>query len=191
MRRLIVPWMLILLFIPQASAQDAVEWGEVAGWTIAVDTTLGNSCFALTAFEDGTILRIGFDNTDARGPLYIMFGNQKWRSLEEGKDYDLVIQMDNEPEWDAPARGVSMGEDMVFVYVKTDQPGFLEEFTRKHGVSVLYQGRTIASLSLEGSFKAGLAMAECQLALNSSSPPARDADPFSTSPPKANDDPFA
>lgn len=190
MRKLLGGAFLALLLASAAVGEDGNTWGEVEGWIIGVDASLGNSCFAVTTFEDGTAVRFGYDSTSGNQPFYILFGNQKWRSLEVGKDYDLVIRLDNEAPWDAPARGVTLGDgEMVFLAVGTSESEFLQEITRKHGIVIEYEGREIASLSLHGSYKATIAMSQCQLETGGG---ATDADdPFSEKPKSRGDDPFA
>src|SRR4051794_4029448 len=87
-----------------ASAADAVRWGKVSGWDVLVDTTLGNGCFIFTVYDGGTALRLGFDANE--DDAYLMVGNQKWASIEHGKDYDIEIRMDRDAPWRATATGV-------------------------------------------------------------------------------------
>ena len=47
-----------------AMAQDLIPYGEAAGWEIAVDPTVGNGCVMHSEFEDGSVVRIGFDMTE-------------------------------------------------------------------------------------------------------------------------------
>lgn len=168
-------------------AEEAHIWREVGEWSIYTDQTLNNGCFASTFFEDGTGLRIGFDPTRTDAPLYVVLGNEKWASLEEGKAYDLIIQMDNETPWEAPASGVTMGDpEFVLLYVATDDPAFLDHFARQHRMRVSYNGRMIADMNLRGSYKAATALAQCQLEGGKGA-----SDPFSGPAPTSATDPFA
>lgn len=175
------------LCVSPAISQDTNLWGEVDGWSIGYDQTLANGCFALTYFPDGTGFRVGFDPTNDAAPLYIMLGNDNWASLEEGKRYDLIIQMDNETPWEAPAVGVTLSDpEFVMLYVATDDPAFLDHFARQHRMRVSYNNRVIADLNLRGSYKATVALSQCQL--EGGAPP---SDPFVTDSPKPKSDPFS
>jgi hypothetical protein len=50
------------------------EWGQVGGWKIRVDRTLGNGgCFAFQSYEDGSVIRLGFN--PERKTIYFLLGN--------------------------------------------------------------------------------------------------------------------
>jgi hypothetical protein len=144
-----------------ALSQETFEWRQVGDWTIGVDTTLGDACYALNAFTDGTALRIGFDNTNAEWPWYIMFGNDAWQSLETDVEYEMSLKFDNETPWSGPAVGVPMG-DMVFLHMLGADVEFFDEFILKDQVAISYDGRTVATLSLAGSARATEALLDCQ-----------------------------
>lgn len=174
-----------------ALAQDTREWSQVGHWSIAVDPTLNNSCFALNEYDDGTVLRIGLDLSD-EGIWYIMFGNDRWQSIEAGSDYDVSLKFDREAEWNAIASGIDMGGGINFLYVFGSDVNFFDEFVRKNTLKLFYDGSTIAQLSLSGSARAINAMLECQEAQDTAPP----ADPFAgkskkKSGSKAGADPFA
>src|SRR5437762_814048 len=142
-----------------ASAGDAVRWGKVAGWDILVDTTLGNGCFIFTIYDGGTALRLGFDPDE--GDAYLMVGNQKWASIEHGKDYEIEIRMDRDAPWHATATGVDF-DGLPLLMASTDQPDFLVDFMKKNNLTVRYQNQTVANLSLKGTFAAVAEMLKCQ-----------------------------
>ena len=51
-------------------------WKTVDTWSIAVDTSLSNSCFMLTSYVDNTFLRLGLDKTNRQLPGYIIIGGR-------------------------------------------------------------------------------------------------------------------
>ena len=175
----------VLAGIP-AAAQDTRNWGEVRGWTIAVDPSLNNSCFALNEYDDGTVLRIGLDMSDPEGRWYIMFGNDAWRSIEENGEYDVALQFDREAEWTAVASGDNMGGETNFLYVFGSDIDFFDEFIRKNTLTLSYAGQSIAKVSLAGSARATGVMLDCQD--HQTTAPA--ADPFASKKSKAKADPF-
>ncbi len=178
-----------LLAIP-ASGQDTLSWGEVGNWYIAVDPSLANSCFVMNEYDDGTVLRIGLDMSSSDDRWYIMFGNDRWRSIEVDGEYDVALQFDREAEWTAIASGVNMGDDINFLYVFGSDVDFFDEFVRKNALNLSYEGEAIAHLSLSGSARAINAMIECQEAQLD----APAADPFAGKSKKKGtpaNDPFA
>lgn len=162
------------MLIGPVPAQDTREWSQVGHWSIAVDPTLNNSCFALNEYDDGTVLRIGLDLSEDDGIWYIMFGNDRWQSIEAGSDYDVSLKFDREAEWNAVASGIDMGGGVNFLYVFGSDVNFFDEFVRKNTLKLFYDGSTIAQLSLSGSARAINAMLECQEAQEAAPP----ADPF-------------
>ncbi|WP_332716095.1 hypothetical protein [Pelagibacterium mangrovi] len=170
------------------AAQDAQVWDTIGNWTIAVDTTLDNSCFALTVFEGDTYLRLGLNVTEAMLPYYMILGNPSWRSIEEGKDYELTLQFDNAPAWTATAVGTYMG-DLPSLMLQAAEFDFIDEFARKHTLQITFMGRRVDSLSLSGSARATQELATCQIAMDRTGLPSTD--PFETRPASAPKDPFA
>ena len=175
------------LMTAPALAQGTRDWGQVGNWYVGVDGSLANSCYALHEYEDGTVLRIGLDMSSTDDRWYIMFGNDRWRSIEEGGEYDVALQFDREPEWTAVATGVNMGPGSNFLYVFGSDLEFFDEFIFKNTLSLSYAGDIIARLSLSGSARATGAMIECQEAQVS----APAADPFAGKKKKSASDPFA
>lgn len=63
----------------------------------------------------GTIFRIGLNPKYNRG--YLILGAADWASLEEGKKYKVVIQLDDLTPWDAEATGFSLNQyDQKILY---------------------------------------------------------------------------
>lgn len=171
-----------------ASAQDAeiASWGEVKGWAIGVDFTVGNGCFISTDFEDGTRFRLGFDKN--QGGAFMVVGNPGWASIEDGKEYDIKVRMDRAAPWLATATGGRLDEIPVLVAYTTES-NFIVEFMRKRGITVDYDGTTIANLSLRGSSAAVGEMIRCQEEMDANGP-RQVSDPFAGGTKKGKD-PFA
>lgn len=142
-------------------AETMPKWKTVAGWDIHVDTTLNYGCFLFSEFESGTVLRIGFDRKS--GNAYLLVGNRKWASLEEGKEYEIKIQFDSEKPWAGPAKAIRMGEEGTrFLTLDFSSADFLKEFQSKHVIRLMYKGRSLARLSLKGSSLATTELIRCQ-----------------------------
>lgn len=180
----------VLLSAPAAS--QAVEWNDdVRGWYIGVDRSVGNGCYMFSSFEGGSFLRLGFHPSDEH--FKIVFGDDDWKSLEEGKFYPIDVQLGNLTPWEANAS--------VFVWDDGDKSlvanlpfendvaiNFINEFKMMTSISVFYEGNRILRLSLKGSFAAADEMLRCQVAMNDVGS-AGGTDPFSSSQ-SDNRDPF-
>lgn len=182
---------ILLLASTPALAQNAetANWGEVKGWTIGVDFTVGNGCFIVTDFEDGTTFRLGFDK--ASGGAYMAVGNAAWASIEDGKEYDIQVQMDRARPWYATATGGKLDDKPVLI-ATTDEANFVVEVMRKKGIKVTYEGQVIANLSLYGTSAAVAEMVRCQDEMDRNGGPRNaGADPFAKPGAQPASDPFA
>lgn len=191
-----VLWITATAALAQQSQPDTIEWKTVGTWTIYVDRTVGNACYTVTLYEDYTIFRLGFQERGSANVLYVGLGNSEWRSLEIGKEYNLVLQVDNEPGWNSPATAGEIG-GIPFLFVGTNQAEFVDQLRRKHSLRVYFNKRMILNLSLRGSAAALTELGRCQDAVdtylneNDRRPPA-GRDPFSgSSSPAPSRDPFA
>jgi hypothetical protein len=97
-----------------ARAENAAVWGQVGPWKILMDKMLGNGCFMVSDFSNGTSFRPGFNNVSHN--VYFTMGNRAW-SIEVGKLYNIGAQFDNSvttPVRHWRAVGVDLGGYMDF-----------------------------------------------------------------------------
>ena len=187
-------FLFVLLIFPSdaAKSQETLTWKEVGGWQIRVDRTLGNACFMIATWEQGTILRIGFFSGQSVSTVpYIILGNIYWTSIQEGKDYSLTFRFDNERPWAVDATGYRLGQH-IFLLFEVGSWDFVDEFMRKHGVRIVYNGQVIANLSLSNSFAALKETANChvQMARADSQGTQPSTDPFRNPSTQQDRDPF-
>ena len=188
---------LVVVFIVFSScishAEDSFLWKTVAGWEIRVDSTLGNGCYTTQIYDGDIFFRVGMDKLD--GGMYVMIGDQDWKSLEEGKNYPIKIYFGNASPWVGDASALSFYEfpSLILRIGYSDSANaaeFFEEFMTKTFVEIEYNDKSLAKLSLEGTYKAGLEMMVCQQSVdkmfNSPDPFANPGDSSTDS-----DDPFA
>lgn len=185
-----------MLFASKSWSQDqeVILWKTVNNWGVYIDRTLGDNCYTFTTYRDGTVFRFGFQEEKSKAALYVAIGNSKWASIENGKDYALELQLDNEPTWPSPATGMKV-RDVPFLVIGTNQTGFVDQLMRKHTLKVYFNNSMIQSLSLRGSYAALQELGACQSnvdAIKRRRPAEPPADPFSgVSDPQVNNaDPF-
>ncbi|WP_432346658.1 hypothetical protein WMC41_00620 [Shinella yambaruensis] len=190
----LTPVIVVTLIGSAAAAEDTIQWGTVAGWNIASDKTLGGSCFMATFFENGIVLRLGFQQRGAQFPAYFALASNDWKSIEVGKEYQLRIQLDNKDPWDAPAVGLNLN-GLPALMVSFGEAKFIGEFVRQHAFKATFNGSLIANLSLKGSAVAARELATCQKTIDGildNGTPSTKRDPFSVNDPAPEKrDPFA
>lgn len=181
-RLLLIACGLTFLAPSPASAQDTPLWRQIGQWQIRVDASLGYGCFLVGSYTRGTVLRIGIDQQNGNG--YVMVGNETWRSLQVGGQYDLALRFDNNSPWRgrATARRIGNG-DMVFLYLSFDRARFLVELARRNNMTIYYQGNVVTTLPLHGTNAAVQEMINCQRAADIARKQNRpQGDPFAGSP---------
>lgn len=169
-------------------AQEIPKYSEAGAWTIAIDTTLGSGCFLYAEFEAGSLFRIGVDRTNTS--LYALWGDEKWQSIEYGKQYPVEVYFGDETAWTGNAEGFSFDppENQPFLRLTIGEEAielFMMEFMQEHNVRLHYENRQILNLSLKDSFQAGMQLLECQESADKWS-----EDPFQDMPAVHGEDPF-
>jgi hypothetical protein len=140
-----------------------------------------------TSYEKGTDFRLGFNKTDSGG-AYLIIGNDKWQSLEDGKKYELSLSFDNGSPWSGMATGISIGSK-TYLMMRTDKPKFITDFMERQWLQIKYGNTVVTSLSLKGTAVAGNELINCQTQIdNWRANRNNSSDPFSRSPstPKPN-----
>lgn len=155
---------------PAAVRQETEYYGEAGSWLVMLDNTLAGSCFAVRAFNDGTILRI---TNDARysfndGEGYLMITNRSWASLEPGQEYALSIDLGFETPWNAKANVVTFGGFTWLAMPFNGESGqdFKNEFANARDITISRDGAYINQLDLQGSGEAVRLMGVCQAQAN-------------------------
>jgi hypothetical protein len=176
----------LLAAVPQIAVadDDTMVWKEVGGWTVAVDRTLGGACFVMTAFEDGTVFRLGFNFADKDNPFYMLIANANWKSLEEGKQYPIEFYLDRS-KWNADATALDFN-GIKALWINFKDTNLVADFALRLSFRANFNGKKIVSLSLKNSVKATDEMLACQQAVNSAlaqqPAPPQSKDPFAAKP---------
>lgn len=141
-----------------AMAQDLIPYGEAAGWQISVDPTVGNGCVMHSEFDDGSLVRIGFDMTQDKG--YITSVNPAWGDIVEGQTYPISIALDGN-SFDGEATGIVLddlpGADILFV-----NADFFTGLIEAQSLVLSHDGNEVMSLDIAGSGEAIGALITCQ-----------------------------
>jgi hypothetical protein len=149
---------------PSGQRSETTLWSNTGDWVVFVDHSLGDSCFALKSFDDGTTFRLGLDLKYEKSS-YVMIHNEDWASIEEGKEYPITIKIDNYDPWDAPTVGTRLG-DLIMLYVAFDDTKFWAEFSAGRIMKLGRNSRDFASMYLGESEAAVEKVVECQDAAN-------------------------
>jgi len=146
------------LFAGAASAQELIPWGNSDYWDVVIDPSLGNGCLIQSAFDDGSIVRIGFDRNEGSG--YVTAFNMAWGDIEEGAVYEIVFALDGE-QYAGEATGIYLSEvpgaDIYF-----DNPDFLFDIASKYTMKLYAGDVEVMAIDLAGSYQALEAAIQCQ-----------------------------
>lgn len=140
---------------------DSLPWGTVGHWKVAVDPTMGNSCFIMSSWVGGTVLRIGFKQSDENSG-YFLIGNDSWVSLTVGKEYDIQLKFGNEIPWTAPAKAVAMSGSK-YLFGSFNDKRLWSEFRAAKMLALSYNGKPAGNLNIEQGEEVFQEMHRCQL----------------------------
>lgn len=140
------------------SAQQLEMWGTAGGWDVLIDPSLGDGCLIQAAYEDGSVVRIGFDRNEGNG--YVTVFNESWGDIEEGATYPILFALDG-TDYDAEATGLYLdgvpGADIAF-----DNADFLFDLAKKYTMTIYNENGEVMAIDLGGSYAGLEAVIECQ-----------------------------
>lgn len=142
------------------SAQGLDYWGSVRGWDVMVDPSLGYGCLIQVEYQDGSLVRIGWDANEQEG--YVSVVNTGWGEIEAGAWYEVDFELDRQ-KYTGEARGFYLG-GVPGVYIMFNNDDFFDDIARRYEMTVYNDGYEVTSFDLDGT-KAGLnEMLTCQQA---------------------------
>lgn len=153
--------------IQTSPTQNNVEttlWARVGDWSVLTDHTLGDSCFMIKGFADGTTFRLGFDLKFNRKSFF-MIGNSDWASIKVGEEYPITVQLDDNDPWDAPTVGIALG-NLVVLHAVFQDTEFWGEFAEARVLRLQRNGREFSRLALGDTAPAIDQVIACQKAAN-------------------------
>jgi hypothetical protein len=160
---------------PPAAKLESTEvslWKNVGAWTVRVDHTLNEGCFALANFEKYAF-RVGFAQSDTL-ESYALLAGTEWKSLKENEKYQLSLTFDKETPWTGDATGIKLG-DIIGLKLKISDDKFWQEFIKSQSLRVDYDSSFLVKLRMDGSKNAFDEIIECQKSQINSR---RKTDPF-------------
>lgn len=141
-----------------AMAQDPIPYGEAGGWEVLIDPSLGNGCFLISEFEDGSVVRIGFDRTAGNG--YVIAFNEGWGDIVEGQQYPVSFMLDDQ-QYDGTAVGMSLS-GLPGAMITFDNVDFLADLAMRQTMSLSNEGAEVMVIDLTGSAAAIEQTIACQ-----------------------------
>jgi len=146
------------LFFTPLTAQSLEQWGASDYWDVMIDPTLGDGCLIQSEFEDGSVVRIGFDRLEGTG--YVTAFNNDWGDIEQDEWYPVLFELDGQ-DYEAEARGMYLngvpGADIPF-----DSEDFLFDLAKKQTMVLYNESGEVMAIDLTGSYAALEAAIECQ-----------------------------
>lgn len=156
--RLLTAFAVAATLASPAFAQSLEPWGQVAGWDVMIDPSLGNGCLIQAEYQDGSVVRIGFDRNQGMG--YVTAFNEAWGDIEEGAIYPVLFDLDGQ-EYNGEARGMYLngvpGADIMF-----SNPDFLFDIAKKYTMTLYNENGEVMAIDLGGTYAGLEAAMECQ-----------------------------
>ena len=175
-----------------SATADTIDWKTVGGWDISFYPS-SEGCQAFALFEEDTAFFIGFDNSGDDLLLDVTLLDERWTSIQDGKEYSVTLHFGNETPWTLEMDGVQTdgypGLNILIDAGSDEADLFVDEFQRETRMEWYFGNNLLGRYTLRGSRRAFDEVIACQRsyfeALNNQS------DPFATSGSGKKKDPFA
>lgn len=141
-----------------AVAGELDYYDSESGWDILIDPSLGDGCLIQAMYQDGSLVRIGFDRDQGVG--YVTAFNSAWGDIEEGAVYPVLFALDG-VEYDGEAIGIWLN-DVPGADIEFDNPDFLFDIAAKYTMTLYNEYGEVMAIDLAGSYRALEVALECQ-----------------------------
>ncbi len=174
---------------PDRATAEAIDWKTVGDWDISFYPG-AEGCQAFALFEDNTAFFIGFDNTGGILSLDVTLLDERWASIQDGKEYSVTLSFGDETPWTLEMDGVQL-DDYPGLYIMIDAGSdeadlFIDEFQRETHMEWAFGNTLLGRYTLRGSRLAFDEVIACQRSYFEALP--AQSDPFATA---DKTDPFA
>ena len=132
-------------------------FGKAGGWSIGFGKSIGG-CVAAATFKDETTIWFGFGGIHK---TFLAFTNPKWRSVEVGQVYDLVLKARGQNTWKGTFVGFER-ENSKGVFIAGLKEKFIIDLASAGSMSLSLERREMTALALAGSTEAIEAVISCQ-----------------------------
>ncbi len=181
---------------PFAAPAEVIDWKTVAGWDISFYPE-SEGCQAFALFEEDTAFFIGFDSTEDILSVDVTLLDDRWVSIEAGKEYNVSVTFGDETPWDVTMDGLKSdgyaGLNIMIDASSDEASLFIEEFQRETRMEWSFNGNLLGRYTLRGSRRAFDEVIKCQKSYAAAL--ASQSDPFANSSgstkSKKKSDPFA
>lgn len=177
---------------PTQTLAEYSTWKTVGGWDISLYPSSGG-CQAYAQYNDGVSFFIGLSRDDDTLNFEMTLMNDKWKSIENNKEYEVVVTLGNETPWTLEMTGVKFESTWGMSFVtpaSSEKAGrFVEEFMREVGMEWTYNGKRLGYLSLRDSRAAFEEAVACTKSFQDAT--GSSSDPFATGSSSKTLDPFA
>ncbi|KUJ76922.1 hypothetical protein AVO45_10555 [Ruegeria marisrubri] len=171
-----------------AASADPVDWKSVGGWDVSFYPN-SEGCQAFALFEEDTAFFIGFDSTFNELSLEVTLMDERWGSIEAGKEYQIGVKFGDETPWSLGMEGLQTDGFpglRLMIDAGTDEADlFVKEFQRETSMTWNYGDAVLGRYTLRGSRRAFDEVVNCQLSYLEAK--SSQSDPFAAS----NSDPFS
>ncbi|WP_425043951.1 hypothetical protein [Primorskyibacter sp. S87] len=168
---------------------ETIDWKTVGGWDISFYPG-SEGCQAFALFEEDTAFFLGFDNTDNELVLDVTLLDQRWASIEGGKEYDIEVKFGDETPWSLEMDGIVIDDHPglnIMIDAGSDEASlFVDEFQRETSMRWSFNDNVLGKYTLRGSRRAFDEVINCQKSYMAAL--ASQSDPFASS---SSSDPFA
>lgn len=182
----------LLMFGPEQSMAESSPWKTVGGWDVSFYPAT-DGCTAFTVYDDGIAFFIGISKKDETLNFEMTLMNDKWKSIEDKKEYEVVVTLGNEEPWTLEMSGVKFDTTWGMNFstpASSEKAGkFVEEFMREVDMEWTYNGTRLGYLSLRNSRAAFEEAVACTKSYQDAV--GTTSDPFSSDGNNKTIDPFA
>jgi hypothetical protein len=183
-----------IAFFTSSAAFGYEEYSKFKGWDIDVYSNDGQpfQCLGFTRYEGGMVTFVGFERYEDKDLFKLKLQDDSWKSIEEGKEYQLTVKFPNREPWTLNAEGstgkFSDGSDYfeIIIYQELGEIAydFISDFRKTTFMELLVEKNKIGKFKLKGTMGMMSEVARCYQEKVKSKP---QSDPFSSS---SKEDPF-